>query len=114
MGISEAIDFAYPLFYLKYNTQVMSTYSIRNFSPLYYYTEAGINRGINKIVLQKALDAVELLIDDCCYNLYRRTNNQFLKGFYTLLNSMRRQNNIVLKLEQVQRILQFKIDCCTL
>lgn len=82
----------------------------RNISPLYIYTHSKIDVGVNKAILQKALDSVTGLVNNCCL-ITKPTKNDFLKGFYALLKTMPKQYSLN-KLKAVKTLLTAKIACC--
>lgn len=83
----------------------------RNISPLYIYTHSKlIDRSVNKATLQKALDAVDSIVTNCCLAT-KPTMNGFLKGFYAILKTMPKQYSLN-KLKAVKTLLTDKIACC--
>jgi hypothetical protein len=84
-------------------------------SPLYLYTKSYVKylgkKNIGQENVQKALDAVTTLLDNCCVLGFPRTKSQFLKGFYALLALVSLPKDYH-KLKAVQTLLTNYIDCC--
>jgi hypothetical protein len=104
--MGEAIDFAHSLLYFKLN--IMNN---KNISTLYLYTKTGIDSGVNVRDLQKALSAVQNVLDNCCTTKHKVSTVPFLNTFYKLLNGMNKKISRQ-KYIAVHTLLSAKIDCC--
>ena len=82
-----------------------------NRSPLYTYTEDKLrDHSVNKLILQKAYDAVNGLVINCC-PVYKSTQSNFLRGFYAILKTMPKQYSFN-KMKAVKDLLSAKLACC--
>ena len=82
-----------------------------NRSPLYTYTESKLrDSSVNILILQKAYNAVNGLVTNCC-PVYKSTNSNFLRGFYALLKTMPKKYSLN-KFTAVRDLLGAKIACC--
>lgn len=83
--------------------------NIKLVSPLYFYTLSELKtqgvKNIGKTNIQKAYDAVSLLINNCCELGFPKTKSRFLNNFYTLLKLANTPKDLN-KLKQVKKILE--------
>lgn len=86
-------------------------------SALYLYVKLQVKylgvKNIGKSNIQKAYDAIDLLITKCCVLGFPNTKSPFLNNVYKLLSMMEMPQDMR-KLKEVRRLLQPYVEskCC--